>query len=200
MRVVKENGVTQNSTTQSAASVQQNIPVEQMTGGSGNNSNEENQRREELTNYEISTKTVQTVQDGYRLEQLSIAVLVNSARLKTEAEQQGSDALPPESRLMEIEQLVQSAVGFNKERGDQLKVTAVSFADPAAEVEPAPAPGIRDLLMQETGTLINAGAILILALLVLLFGLRPALRAVCRPAGGGRGRAGRRARRDGVGE
>jgi flagellar M-ring protein FliF len=157
-----------------------------MSGGSGNDSNEENQRREELTNYEISSKTTQTEQDGYRVEQLSIAVLVNSARMQAEEEQgkaQGQEVLPIETRLMEIEQLVQSAVGFDKTRGDQLKVTSVAFADDATAVEPIPEPGFMDAVKHQSGTLINAGAILIMSVLLIWFGLKPALRAVLdRPA------------------
>jgi flagellar M-ring protein FliF len=178
VRVVKENGTTQNRSTQSTASVQQNIPVEQMSGGTGNDTNEENQRREELTNYEISSKTVQTEQDGYRVEHLSIAVVVNSERLKAEEKQGGQDVLPIETRLMEIEQLVQSAVGFDKARGDQLKVTAVAFADAANALEPVPVMGFREVLMRQSGTFINAGAILILSVLMIWFGLRPAIKTV----------------------
>ena len=181
VRVVKENGVMQNRTSQSAASVQQNIPVEQMTAGGGNDSNEENQKREELTNFEISSKTVQTEQDGYRVEQLSIAVLVNADRLAAVTE--GQDAVPVETQLMELEQLVSSVVGFDQARGDQLKVTAVPFAGAAGDLEPVADPGIREVLMRQSGTLINAGAILIVAVLLIVFGLRPTVKAVlARPA------------------
>ncbi len=179
VRVVKENGTSQNTSTQSAASVQQNIPVDQIGGGSGNNSNEENQRREELTNYEISSKTVQTTEDGYHVEQLSIAVLVNEARLKADDQAEGADALPRETRLMQIEQLVQSAVGFNKDRGDQLKVAAVAFADDVNDIQPVEAGfGIGDILKEQTGALINGAIVLVLATLLIAFGLRPAMKAM----------------------
>ncbi|RAI31323.1 flagellar M-ring protein FliF C-terminal domain-containing protein, partial [Rhodoplanes roseus] len=83
--------------------------VAQMEAGGGNSSNEENERREELTNFEISSKKVDTVHDGYEVENLSIAVLVNQARLQADEGQ--PDVMPIETRLMEIEQLVQSATG-----------------------------------------------------------------------------------------
>lgn len=180
VRTVKESGTTQNRTTEASASVQQNIPIEQQSSGAGNNSNEENSRREELTNYEISSKTVQTVQDGFRIENMSIAVLVNSAQLEAA---KGPDVMPIETRLMEIEQLVQSAVGYDKARGDQLKVAAVPFAAAGSDLEPVPGETIKDMVMQQMGTLINAAAILILATLLIVFGLRPALRTLAvRPA------------------
>ncbi|WP_414833013.1 flagellar basal-body MS-ring/collar protein FliF [Afifella sp. YEN Y35] len=176
VRVVKEAGTSQNSTTDSAATVQQNIPVAQMAAGGGNSSNEENSRREELTNFEISSKKVDTVHDGYEVENLSIAVLVNQARLQADEGQ--PDVMPIETRLMEIEQLVQSATGFNKERGDQLKVSSVVFADGGNDLEPVPGPSMGEVLMRQSGTLINAGTILIMAILLIWFGLRPTLKTV----------------------
>jgi flagellar M-ring protein FliF len=177
VRVIKENGVAQNSSTQAATSVQQNIPLEEMPGQRGNNSNEENQRREELTNYEISSKVVQTVHDGYEIENLSIAVLVNKDRLAASAGE-GAAAVPVETQLMDIEQLVVSAAGFKADRGDQLKVAAVTFANGGKELEPVPPLGMTELLMRQLGTLINAGAILITAVLLIWFGLRPAVKAI----------------------
>ena len=84
---------------------------------------------------------------------------------------------------MQIEQLVGSAAGFNKDRGDQLKVTAVTFAD-AAALTPVAGPGIVELLVRQAGTVINAGAILIVAILLIWFGLRPAVRAILAQPGG----------------
>ncbi|WP_128291221.1 flagellar basal-body MS-ring/collar protein FliF [Afifella aestuarii] len=176
VRVVKEAGTSQNSTTDSAATVQQNIPVAQMAAGGGNSSNEENERREELTNFEISSKKVDTVHDGYEVENLSIAVLVNQARLQADEGQ--PDVMPIETRLMEIEQLVQSATGFDKERGDQLKVSSVMFADGGNDLEPVPGPSMGEVLMRQSGTLINAGTILVMAILLIWFGLRPTLKTV----------------------
>ncbi|MBZ8131774.1 flagellar basal-body MS-ring/collar protein FliF [Afifella sp. IM 167] len=176
VRVVKESGNTSNSATETAASVQQNIPIEQMNGASGNSSSEQNERREELTNYEISSKRIETVQEGFRIENLSVAVLVNSERLA--AAQAGADAQPEDARLAEIQQLVSSAAGIDAERGDQLKVAAVTFAAAGDDLEPVPGPGIGEVLTRQLGTVINAAAILGVAVLLILFGLRPAIRAV----------------------
>lgn len=177
VRVIKENGLSQNRSTDTPTTVQQNIAQEQVAAGAGNDSNEENSRREELTNYEISSKSVQTVQDGYTIEGLSIAVLINRDRLVAHASS-GADALPVETQIMEIEQLVHSAAGFDRQRGDQLKVAAVAFANGGQEMEPVPPLGLMDVFMRQIGTLINAAAILIMAVLLIWFGLRPAVRAI----------------------
>jgi len=182
VRVVKENAVAQNSNDHPPASVAQNIP-QQATGALTNKtSNEQNDRREELTNYEISSKKTDTEHKGFSVARLSIAVLVNKTRLAAAAGT-GTDAISADQQLMQIEQLVGSAAGFSKDRGDQLKVTAVTFAD-AAALTPVAGPGIVELLVRQAGTVINAGAILIVAILLIWFGLRPAVRAILAQPGG----------------
>lgn len=90
----------------------------------------------------------------------------------------GADAIPVEQQLYEVEQLVASASGFEKERGDKLKVAAVSFANGGAALEPVPPLPWSELLLRQAGTMINAATILIVAGLVIWFGLRPAVRAI----------------------
>ena len=177
VRVVKENAVAQNSSDHPPTSVAQNIPEQGSPAGAGKSSNEQNDHREELTNYEISSKKTDTEHKGFTVQKLSIAVLVNKTRL-TAAAGTGADAVSPDQQLMEIEQLVGSAAGLNKDRGDQLKVTAVGFLDSAAALAPVAGPGIVELLVRQAGTVINAGAILILAVLLIWFGLRPAVNAI----------------------
>lgn len=83
-----------------------------------------------------------------------------------------------EPQISEIEQLVASAAGFNKGRGDQIKVAAVSFIDEGQPLAPTPALGVGDVLMRQSGTLINAATILIVGCLLIWFGLRPAVNAI----------------------
>jgi flagellar M-ring protein FliF len=80
---------------------------------------------------------------------------------------------------MDIEQLIASAAGITKDRGDQLKVAAVAFVDDTTPAEQASAPGgMMDMVLGQIGTLINAIAIIVVAVLVILFGLRPAVKAI----------------------
>ncbi len=177
VRTVKENALAQNSTSEAAVSAQQNLPDQQQNGGgeAGKNSNETNDRREETTNYEISSRTVETAHEGYKIERLSVAVLVNKTRLEAVAAQ-GANALPVEHQMMDIEQLVGAAAGFSKERGDQLKVASVDFVDNApGEI---PEPGIVSTLLGQLGYFVNSFAVIVLAIIAVLFGLRPAVRAI----------------------
>ncbi len=177
VRTVKENALAQNTSSEAAAAtVQQNLPDQgNNASGNGKNSNETNDRREETTNYEISTRTTETAHDGYTVERLSIAVLVNQKRLD-DAAKQGPDALPVEHQMMDIEQLVSAASGYSKDRGDQLKVASVDFVSDFGEA--APAPGMMSVIMGQAGSLFNSFALVVLGAVVILFGFRPAIRMI----------------------
>ena len=181
VRVVKENQTAQNSSNQAATSVERNIPQDQAKSADGKNSNEENQRREETTNYEISSKTVTTTSGGYLIENLSIAVLLNRGAIATAL---GSKATPEDidRRVSEIEALIVSAAGLRKDRGDTIKLTAVEFPG-AKDVEPEQSTFWSDLILHQSGTLMKALTMVAVAAIVLA-GLKPALRSLA-PAGGG---------------
>ncbi|MEP9375410.1 flagellar basal-body MS-ring/collar protein FliF [Aquabacter sp. CN5-332] len=178
VRVIREKGLSQNRSQQPPTTVQQNIPQQQVqTQDQGNDSSEQNDRREELTNFEISSRTTQTVSDGFAVKNLSIAILVNRDRLAANAGK-GSDVVPIETQIYEIEQLASSAAGYDKDRGDKLKVVATPFANGGHALEPIPPLNWTELLLRQAGTLVNALTILVVAALLIWFGLRPAVRAI----------------------
>jgi flagellar M-ring protein FliF len=177
-RAVRETENSQNrNASQRATSTQTNLPDQRARSDGGDTASNETQKREDLTNYEISSKTIQTVSDGYNIKQISVAVLVNRARLAALA---GPDAgkAAIDAQVAEIEQLVGSAAGFNKDRGDNVKVAAVGFVNDGQALEPVAPLSLTDVLMRQSATLINAGTILLVAGLLIWFGLRPAMRAI----------------------
>ena len=185
VRVVKETENSQNRSKQPAASVAQSIPSAKSGTESGTDSAENTSRREELTNFEVSTRTVQTVRDAYTVRSMSIAVLVNKERLAPGKDgkdgkdaKDGKDTASIEQQIYEVEQLVASAAGVSKERGDKVKVSAVAFADAGHALEPIPPLPWTELLLRQAGTMINAVTILIVASLLIWFGLRPAIRSI----------------------
>jgi flagellar M-ring protein FliF len=115
VRVVKQNQLSQNSSNSSPATVQRNLPQENPSTNDGKQSNEENRKQEELTNYELSSKTISTVSGGYGIDNLSVAVLVNRASLL--ASLGGTKAV--ERRMSELQQLVATAAGTRSERGPE---------------------------------------------------------------------------------
>ncbi|MCJ2101062.1 flagellar basal-body MS-ring/collar protein FliF [Methylobacterium sp. E-046] len=183
LRTVKESESSQNRAPQKPTTAQQNLPNQNVQASGSENSNSESQRREELSNFEISSKTVSTISDGYSVKNLSVAVLVNRSRLEALAgPAKDGSRIEIEPKVAEIEQLVASASGFNKVRGDQIKVAAVSFVNDGQPLGPAPPLGLGEVLLRQSGTLINAATILIVGCLLIWFGLRPAVNAILAPS------------------
>jgi flagellar M-ring protein FliF len=180
VRTVKESQNSQNSSATPPTTAGQNVPQAQTPGQSGKQSNEETQKKEDLTNYEVSSKTVTTVSAGYVVEHLSVAVVLNKAALLASLGQKSGEV--PADKLGEIEQLAASAAGLEKGRGDTIKVMAVDFVDNGKDLEAVPSPGIADALLRQSGTLINAGMILGVTLLVLFLAVRPLTRILSAPA------------------
>ncbi|MDR3462925.1 MAG: flagellar basal-body MS-ring/collar protein FliF [Beijerinckiaceae bacterium] len=176
-RVIKENQIAQNNTSQAPTTVANNVPAAG-TGASGDSkvSNTDNQKKEELTNYELSSKVVTTVSGGYAIDHLSLAVLINKAALVAAAAEKGGATV--DSQITDIEQVVSSAAGLNKARGDTVKVLAVEFVDGGHDLEPIPSQGFMDILLRQSGTAINAITVLIVSILLILFGIRPLTRVL----------------------
>ncbi len=181
-RTVKEQQSSQNAVSSPPTSVSQNLPQAKPAPSDGKQSSEQNDKREELNNYEISTKTVSTTSAGYAIERLSIAVVLNRTALAgTGADKTNADAAA--KKLADIEQLVASAAGYDKARGDTLKVMAVDFVEGGHDLDAVAGPGIGDQIMRQSGTLINAGAALAITLLLVFLVVRPVLKVLSQPAG-----------------
>ncbi len=158
----------------------QNLPPAKTEADGGKQSAEENQKREETTNYEVSSKTIQTISGGFEVEHISVAVLVNRASLAAAI---GGTPTPEAiaRQLADLQQIIASAAGANQSRGDMIKVSAVEFVDTGRDLAPVPPPGWQELLARQSGTAINAGVILLVALLTIWFGVRPAIKAFSAP-------------------
>ena len=180
LRVTKEQQSSQNAAGTQAAGVDANLPKANGGGAEQKQSNDQTQKREELTNYEISSRSVQTTSAGFVVQKLSIAVLVNRAALAaTPGEKPSPEAIA--AKVNDIEQLVASAAGLDKQRGDVVKVSVVDFVDSSRDLEPAPAPSILEILARQTGSIFNAAAILLVGAMLTWFGVKPAVRALLAP-------------------
>ncbi len=178
VRVVKETGSSQNSATKQGTGAEQNVPADQSgTAAGGDQSKKQNERREELTNYEVGTKTTQTVSEGYRIENLNIAVVLNRKRIM---ETLGADATPEavDKHIKEVERLVVSASGVDLKRGDLVAVSALDFVQGGMTLDPIPAVGWQEMLGRQLGSFVNAGAFVLVTALLIWFGLRPAMKAI----------------------
>lgn len=177
VRVVKERQNSQNAAGQPAAGVQTNLPKTNNNPTETKQSNDATDKREELTNYEISSKQISTTSAGFVVEGLSVAVLVNRAALTRAL---GDKATPDamDKQVKEIEQLVSTAAGLHKERGDTVKIAVVDFADADHDLAPVEAPSFTELALRQSGSFVTAGAVVLAAALLIWFGLRPATKAL----------------------
>ncbi|MCR4264797.1 flagellar basal-body MS-ring/collar protein FliF [Nitratireductor sp. ZSWI3] len=180
VQVVRSSDSANRESAVQPTSVAQNLPQDETAATAGPKSTEESERREETTNYELNTRRVATVSNGYSIDKMSIAVVVNRARL---VQILGSDPTPEQvaERIAEIQKVVASATGLSETRGDVINVSAVEFIDglDGAAVEE---PGLFATVGQHTGTMINAAAFILVAFLVTWFGLRPLGTSLLRPA------------------
>lgn len=174
--VIKRAESSENKTANGAVGVEQNIPEEEPTGAGADRSASKDERREEVTNFEISSRTTSTVSEGYRIDKLTVAVVVNRAQLLED----GQVATPAtmEARLNEIEQLVGAATGLDASRGDVVTVSAVDFLGQAEALAPIPDVSFSEHLMRHLGTIINGAAAVLIAWLLIWYGVRPMITAM----------------------
>jgi flagellar M-ring protein FliF len=180
VRVTKEQQSSQNAAGEQPAGVEANLPKPKPAGGESKQSNDQTQKREELTNYEVSSKSIQTTSAGFVVQNLSVAVLINRAALTASLGGKPS-AEAIDAQVHEIEQLVGSAAGLNRQRGDVIKISVVDFVDSSRDLEPAPGPSLVEIVARQTGSILNAGAIVAVAAMLLWFGIRPGLRMAFAP-------------------
>jgi flagellar M-ring protein FliF len=179
-QVVRANESANRRSAAAPATVEQNLPEANLAPAEGPQTSEQSERKEETTNYELNSKRIATVSNGYTMQRMSIAVVVNQQRL---AEILGKDATPEmfAQRVAEIQKVVASATGFDQARGDLINVSSVEFIDGLDGVEVAE-PGLFDSIGQHAGTMINAAAFVAVVFLVAFFGLRPMVASLNKPA------------------
>jgi flagellar M-ring protein FliF len=140
-QVVRSSQVTSENNKEQAAGAE-NVSVENNLPNAGPNllndaspTNEEN-RNEEITNFEISKTVRNVVSETGEIEKLSVAVVVDgSYTTEKTKDAEGNDvetrtyqARTPEE-IERITALVRSAMGFDEDRGDALEVVNMQFAD-----------------------------------------------------------------------
>ncbi len=146
------------------------------TGGNANAAT----RRDAVTNYEVD-KTVRVTRNGTgTVKRLNAAVVVNH-RSATDAKGKSSTTPLSSEELDKLTALVQESIGFNKERGDSVKVINAPFkvALPSKETSPPlwRQPEVIDILRTAA---VPVG--LALVALIVFFGMvRPALKVAFAP-------------------
>ena len=111
-----------------AVTVASNLPDTGAAPADGTNSSTQTQTRERI-NYEISETLREQVRLPGEIARLSVAVLVNAEAVVAA---NGTTTYTPRSteELTAFQALVQSAVGFNAERGDVVTIETLQFPTP----------------------------------------------------------------------
>lgn len=174
VRTTKEAQKSQQTENNGATTVQQNIPQ----GTAGNNKagpsqNDEQEKKEETTNYEINSKTVATVRNSYSVEKLSVAVVVNKARV-AKLVGEPVDQAKIDAYVAEMQKVVTAAAGIDPKRGDEINVTVMDFLENQLIADAATSgPGIMEILSRNLAGIINSLAFIIVAFLIVWLGFRP---------------------------
>ncbi|MFT4704479.1 MAG: flagellar M-ring protein FliF [Bradymonadia bacterium] len=173
-----------------AAGAVANLPAG-APGAGGAAGQEDTGRTEETLSYEINTVVRQRVQNGYTVERLTVAVLIDaagpaaSAPIAVEGEPVEGEAAPPArgavvmnwtpEQLAQLTSLVENVVGFDGERGDRVMIMQESFvAEPVLATSDVPPWLTPDLFVPVLRYGVLFFGILMLAVLV----VRPVMRSL----------------------
>ncbi len=144
-------------------------------GGAGGNS-----RREAVTNFEVD-KTVRVTRNATgNIKRLNAAVVVNNRSVTDPKGKVTQVPLAPEE-LEKLTALVQESIGFNKERGDSVRVINAPFKIEPVTVVETPIWKQPELLDMLRAAAVPAGLSLV-ALLVFFGMIKPGLNAALAPA------------------
>jgi flagellar M-ring protein FliF len=173
--IVKSVDNSKDSTASSNVSVDQNIPREVKSANTPEPGSKKKEDKQETVNYEVDSKQTATMSAGYIVERMSIAVVVNKKAILNGLPE-GSTDKDLAARLSEMESVVRSASGVVDTRGDLVKVSAIDFHVAETIPETMEELGLGDYFKGNLGTIINAISLISAMLIVLLLGLRPALK------------------------
>jgi flagellar M-ring protein FliF len=158
-----------------AVSVDQNIPQEVKPTGAVETGSKKKEDKQETINFEIDSRQTSTTSAGYIVERLAVAVVVNKKAISGGLAN-ATDEKELEKRFSEIVEIVKSSAGVSESRGDSVKVSVIDFYSSEIAPDMASELGVGDYFAGNLGTIINAASLIISILVVLLLGLRPALR------------------------
>ncbi|MBB3521499.1 flagellar M-ring protein FliF [Rhizobium sp. BK619] len=179
VRSTKEAQQSQQKQSDSATTVEQNIPqaAPEAGGSAGPESQDKSDKREEQTNYEINSRTTATTRNSYKVEKLSIAVVVNKGRI-AKMVGEPADQAKIDAYLAEMQKIVASASGIDAKRGDVVTVTAMDFLENQLLEDATGGVRVMDMLSRNLAGIINSLAFVAVAFVVVWMGLRPLVRSV----------------------
>lgn len=156
----------------------------ELPGASANNtggSSEQAATTEETTNFEISKTTQTEVSEAGSIKRLSVAVVVDGRYIQA-AEGAATYEARSQEEIDQISALVRSAIGFIAERGDQVEVVNMQFAErPELAGLGTESPSLLDFTRDDLMSAAEMAVTLLISLALLFFVLRPLVKRVLEP-------------------
>lgn len=152
-------------------SVASNLPDGQ--GANGGSSQRQGNETRERTNYDLSETTREVVRNPGDVKRITVAVLVDGTEGK-DANGQVSVVPRSEDEIAALRDLVASAVGFDEGRGDVITIRSMAF-QPIAESGAVATAGMLGGTSLDVTQLIQIAALVVVAVVLALFVMRPAL-------------------------
>lgn len=174
-----------------AVSASSNIPGGATTPGFMPLNKNTSRGAQSTTNYEISKTTRTEVVEPGMIQKISVSVAVDGATGEGAAGKPGPYTARTPEEMAKLDELVKAAVGFNAGRGDVVKVVNVRFARDAASEAGQDAGGLlSNFDKNDIMRAVELGLGALVAILLLVFGLRPLLKSLNQPAGASAGAGG----------
>ena len=147
-----------------------NDPTAQATPALQTNTTNADQRSTQSTNYEINKTTRRTIGGGGRVNRMNVSVVVDYKNSN------GVEVVRTPEEIKQIQDLVAAAVGTDNNRGDSVVVQAMAFNKPPEEA--ASTAGWLDKNKDLIPSVLKYGSLVLIALLLFLFVIRPARKAL----------------------
>ena len=148
----------------------------------GTTTTSESQKEQESTQYEVGRVVERRTLVAGEIKRLSVAVLVDPPYKMVKAADGTEQKVPTpraQAELEKLRSLVMKAVGFNVARGDEVEVAELAFDTTALDRERVTAEQAERTAFW--WSLARPAATVLIVLFLILFGLRPLLRALRRP-------------------
>ena len=161
-------------------SVANELPGATANTGDNGASTEQSNTTEETINYEISKTTQTEIIEAGAVKRLSVAVVIDGL-YSTNAD--GSAQYDPRSaeEIAQIRSIVNTAIGFDESRGDQVEVINMQFAErPDLNFEPTES-SLFDFTRDDMFSAIEMAVTLLIALALVFFVMRPLIKKVLEP-------------------
>lgn len=179
-QTVSEKGSNSEGGSGGAVSVGNSLPGAS-GAASGGGSGSSNERTEETTNYEVGKTIINSVKESGSIKKLSVAVLIDG---NYTADDKGKQTYAPRApeEMTKYEALVKSAIGFDEQRGDTLKVENMQFARDAEAAPESQLP--LGLTKEDITKLLETIVLGLVAVLFIVLVVRPLTTRVMGAPGG----------------